>query len=152
MAHLKTQATRGQAEERYRWRVKLTRRLYDLGYDKQKVIHLHRFMEQLMTLPDPLKDRLNQTIRDIEEEKNVQFITSIEEEGIQKGLIQGRQEGLEEGLGQGQQTALLQVCEARGITLEADKIRKIEECTDLEQLKIWLTRAARADSSEDLFD
>ncbi len=144
MAHLKSQATRGQAEERYRWRRYLALRLYDLGYGKQKVLHLHRFMEWLMTLPAPLKERLNQTIRDTEEEKNVQFVTSIEEEGIQKG----RQEGILEE----RHAALLQVCEAKGFALDPDQIRRIEECMDLEQLKAWLTKAVQADSADQLFD
>ena len=62
------------------------------------------------------------------------------------------EQGIQQGLGQGQQAALLQVCEAKGFALDPDQIRRIEECTDLEQLKMWLTEAVQADSVDDLFD
>lgn len=139
MAHLKTQATRGRPQERFHWRWGLTRRLYELGYGKNDVVRLHRFMEWLMTLPAPLTKRLNEQIRDLEEEKQVRYVTSIEKEGIEKGV------------GKGQQAAILQVCEARGLALAGEQTTRIEGCTDLDQLKAWLTRAARAHSADELF-
>ena len=54
MAHLKAQATRKKPEERYRWKLRLVRRLYEQGYDKDDVLQLFSFIDWVMDLPAEL--------------------------------------------------------------------------------------------------
>jgi hypothetical protein len=51
MAHLRTLETRGDAGRRHREKFALVRRLYDLGYDREQILTLFRFIDWLMTLP-----------------------------------------------------------------------------------------------------
>ncbi|MGW5574301.1 hypothetical protein ACWEVD_24155 [Nocardia thailandica] len=64
-----------------------------------------------------------------------------------KYVAEGREEGREEGVA----LSILRVLAARGLPV-SDPIRtRIEECRDLDQLTEWLTRAATADATDDLF-
>jgi hypothetical protein len=51
----------------------------------------------------------------------------------------------------GEADAVLRVLAARGIDIPDDIRLRINECTDLEQLRTWVTRAATATSVHDLF-
>ncbi len=97
MAHLKTQVTRSRPDERFQWKIRLIRGLYDKGYAKNDVVSLFRFIDWIMTLPEELSRRVKEAVHEIETENNVQYVSSIErlatEEGIQRGLQQGLQQG-----------------------------------------------------------
>ena len=54
-------------------------------------------------------------------------------------------------MAEGEAVALLTVLEARGIDVPDDARRRITECTDLEQLNLWIRRAVSAQSIDDLF-
>jgi hypothetical protein len=45
MAHLKTKATRNDAQARKEWKFRLTRRLYEQGYERQDILNLFRFLD-----------------------------------------------------------------------------------------------------------
>ena len=55
MAHLKASQTRSDREERLRWKLSLTRRLYQQGYQRQDIINLFSFIDWVMTLPENLE-------------------------------------------------------------------------------------------------
>jgi uncharacterized protein Smg (DUF494 family) len=55
MAHLKTKETKRDAEARKEWKFRLTRRLYEQGYERQDILNLFRFLDWLMALPEGLK-------------------------------------------------------------------------------------------------
>jgi hypothetical protein len=73
-------------------------------------------------------------------------------EWLAQGRAEGRQEGRLEGLHEGEQTALLEVLDARGIEVDVAARRQIQACTDLSQLKVWLRKAATAESVQELFE
>ncbi|MES9536987.1 hypothetical protein [Actinomadura sp. NPDC000600] len=56
-----------------------------------------------------------------------------------------------EGRAQGEAKALLLMLEARGLRVPEDVRRRVEGCTDLEQIERWIQRAVSADTAEDLF-
>jgi hypothetical protein len=89
MAHLKAQETRHDPAERQIWKLWLTRRLYRLGYNRQKVIDLFRFIDWVLQLPEPQALAFWHEVREMEEEKRMQYVTSIERIGLQQGLQQG---------------------------------------------------------------
>jgi hypothetical protein len=59
----------------------------------------------------------------------------------------GKKEGRREGKGED----ILTVLEARGLDVTDAERERITGCTDLRQLKKWLTRAATAEKSSDIF-
>jgi hypothetical protein len=93
MAHLKAHQTRNNRQERLEWKLSLTRRLYQQGYQRQDVINLFRFIDWLMSLPKNLEQEFWREIRQLEEETRMPYITSVERLGIEQGIEQGMQRG-----------------------------------------------------------
>lgn len=71
---------------------------------------------------------------------------------VAQGRKEGLQEGLEKGLYQGEQSALLEVLDARGLTVDEAARQRIMACMDLSQLKVWLRRAVTAQSVSEIFE
>jgi hypothetical protein len=87
----------------------------------------------------------------------------LESYAYAKGRKDGRKTGVEEGREEGTREALQAACTAllarlcatlteRGIELDWAARARLDRCQDLEQLSIWLVRAATATSADDLFD
>ena len=89
MAHLKAQETRQDSVARQTWKLWLTRRLYKLGKDRQRVIELFRFIDWVLQLPESQDQAFLQEVHEMEEEKRMQYVTSVERIGIQQGIQQG---------------------------------------------------------------
>ncbi len=85
MAHLKASQTRLDREERLQWKLSLTRRLYQQGYQRQDIINLFAFIDWVMTLPDNLEAQFWTEVRQFEEEQQMPYITSVERLGIEQG-------------------------------------------------------------------
>ena len=97
VAHILTQQTRKQHQERYEAKLRLVRLLYQRQWNKQRVIDLFSVLDWLMQLPEWLNSQVWQELETIEESNKVQYITSVERIGIAKGLAKGRVEGRVEG-------------------------------------------------------
>lgn len=74
---------------------------------------------------------------------------------VEQGRVKGLQEGWEEGSGEGRQEALVSVLfamlAARDFTV-LDQVRAlIRACTDPAQLETWATRAATAQTIDEVF-
>lgn len=73
-----------------------------------------------------------------------------------KYVGQGREEGLaegrEEGLAQARREGVLRLLEAHEVPVDPSVRSRIAECSDLEQLDTWFTRAISAKSTDELFD
>lgn len=89
MAQLKALETKGDNEQRYIWKRRLIFRLYDRGYDRQKIINLFRFMDWVMKLPSGLEQRLKQEVYAVKEERKMPYISTIERMAMQEGFQQG---------------------------------------------------------------
>ena len=85
MAHLKTKETRNDAEARKEWKFRLTRRLYEQGYERQDILNLFRFLDWMMELPEGLKQVFRAELKQFEQERQMPYVTSIEQMGIEKG-------------------------------------------------------------------
>jgi hypothetical protein len=79
MAHLKTKATRNDAEARKEWKFRLTRRLYDQGYGRQDILNLFRFLDWILDLPEGLKQAFRAELAQYEQERQMPYVTSIEQ-------------------------------------------------------------------------
>ncbi len=93
MAHLKTQATRKNPQERFHWKLRLVRQLYEKGYPRNDVIQLFRFIDWVMALPEELERKLDRKIEELEEERQMQYVTGIERRATQRGVKEGIQQG-----------------------------------------------------------
>ncbi|MBV5289040.1 MAG: DUF4351 domain-containing protein [Pelodictyon phaeoclathratiforme] len=92
-AHILTQKTRTQDQERYNAKLSLLRILYERHRNIQRVINLFNVIDWLMQLPEWLNSEVWQELETIEEREKVQYITSVERIGIAKGMAKGRVEG-----------------------------------------------------------
>jgi hypothetical protein len=72
-------------------------------------------------------------------------------EGLAAGEAQGITEGRTEGRIGGEAQALLTVLRARFV-LSDDHVLRVLGCIDLEELDLWLLRAATVKKIEDVFD
>jgi hypothetical protein len=57
-----------------------------------------------------------------------------------------------DGEAKGEAAGLLEVLAARGIDVPEEVRARITECTDLDQLRQWIRRAATANRVDELFD
>jgi hypothetical protein len=76
---------RKNAQARKEWKFRLTRRLYEQGYDRQDILNLFRFIDWLMELPDALKQEFRSELAQYEQERQMPYVTSIEQMGIEQG-------------------------------------------------------------------
>jgi predicted transposase YdaD len=68
-----------------------------------------------------------------------------------QGREEGRQEGVREGRCEEAREAIIEVLDARGLTLTVEQRERIESCADLSQLKAWHRGAVRFGSVSELF-
>jgi hypothetical protein len=85
MAHLKTKETRNDAVARKEWKFKLTRMLYERGYERQDIINLFRFVDWILELPEDLKRSFRDELEEYERENQMPYVTSIEQMAEAKG-------------------------------------------------------------------
>jgi len=94
LAHLAAQETRGAAGQRREAKLALTRRLYERGYGRERVLSLFRFIDWLLELPATEEAVFWREAQAYEEERAMPYITSVERMGLERGRQEGRQEGL----------------------------------------------------------
>lgn len=78
---------------------------------------------------------------------------------FQRYFARGEKKGLEQGLERGErlgeirasQESLRAIIDARGFALTKTQTATVENCTDVNQFKLWIREAATADSIEGLF-
>ncbi len=97
-AHILTQKTRTQDQERYNAKLRLLRILYDRHWEKQRVINLFNVIDWLMQLPEWLNSQVWQELETIEEREKMQYVTSVERIGLARGHVEGKSSLLEKQL------------------------------------------------------
>jgi hypothetical protein len=145
-AHLKTQATRGDAEERLAWKVRLVRELYEWGQDPQEIFDLFRFIDWLLILPDDMTQSFRERTQDIKQESKMKYVTSIERLERKEGREEGQKEGRKEGL----QKVVLTQLEAKFGPLDDSTLQRIKKGSQ-EQILLWAKRILTASSPDEIF-
>lgn len=97
MAHLRSQASRNNDQQRKVWKFELVRQLYEEGYNQQQVQDIFRFINWIMQLPKPLENEFWQDLLAYEEDRKMTYMTTLERIWYEGGLEEGREEGREEG-------------------------------------------------------
>ena len=154
-AHILTQQTRKQHQERYEAKLRLVRLLYQRQWDKQRVIDLFSVLDWLMQLPEWLNTQLWQELETIEESKKVQYITSVERIGIAKGMATGMAKGVEkgrvEGRVEGQSRLLRRLLERRFGVLPSWATEQLANASE-QQLEAWGEAILTAPTLEAVFN
>jgi hypothetical protein len=145
LAHLKAVATRGDDENRYRWKVQLIRGLFGAGLKSQDIRRLLRFMDWLLELPQELAQACREVVHKLQEEKEMPYVTSFERLAREEGLEEGREEGREEGLREGIRIALAVKFGEQG----ADLFREIEPIEDIATLQQVLNSIPTAETADE---
>jgi hypothetical protein len=70
-AQLKVQETRGDPEERRRWKLRLLKGLYDRGLSAEQVRELFRLLDWMVQLPEDLQERFQAELFRFEEERRM---------------------------------------------------------------------------------
>lgn len=146
LAYLKTRATRKNFDDRFQWKLRLFKMLYERGYSKEDILELTRFIDWIMVLPEELEQRFDDAITQFEEERKMQYVTSFERRGIEKGIEQGIQKGLQQGLRLGiletSREAVIDILRARFESVPRSVVASVNELDDLSFLKDLLKKAA----------
>jgi hypothetical protein len=89
LAQLKALETRGAPAERYTWKVRLVKGLYERGMDSEDIRQLLRFIDWVMELPEPLQRDFREEAEAIRQEKHMPFMDIFERTAMEKGLLRG---------------------------------------------------------------
>ncbi|XWK88000.1 MAG: Rpn family recombination-promoting nuclease/putative transposase [Phormidium sp.] len=149
MAHLKAIETRDNRKQRKEWKLALTRRLYEQGYQREDVINLFQFIDWIMSLPQDLAQEFWQEVIQLEGERRMPYITSVERIGIQKGI----QQGIQQSRQQMKQILLESIelgLELKFGNLGLSLLPEISQIEDVEQLRAIQTGLKTVSAVEEL--
>ncbi|MGB6301877.1 MAG: cytosolic protein [Rivularia sp. (in: cyanobacteria)] len=138
MAHLQAKATTSDRTERKQQKLTLVKRLYELGFERDSIIILFRFIDWMMTLPADLAKEFWQEYSSFEESKRMQYVTSVERIGIEKGTRKGLLQGIDTCL------------QLKFNTMHQELLEEISQIQDNEQLETILTALKTVNTVEEL--
>ena len=124
MAHLRAMETRKNPEDRFKFKLNLSKSLYRRGWTKQQIIDLYRFIDWVMALPENLETIYHEELVKIEEVYKMPYVTTAERIGIKKGRKETAKNLLLLGVLTEEQVAQateLSVDEIRRLKREAEK-------------------------------
>ena len=150
LAHLHTKATKHQHQTRYDLRWRLTRLLYERGYDRDRIISLYRYIEWLMALPNELEQLFDEQLEQYEEEQQMTYMLRAERRGIEKGIQQGIQQSEQKVLKIARED-VIEVLMIRFGELPKLLVKTIKRLDKLPLLKTLLKKAVTIESV-DLFE
>lgn len=159
LAHLYTQQTRQDADERFAAKWKLTKILFQRGWSKRRIIVLFKAINWMMTLPVDLEERYWRNVHLWEKKRKMEWISSLEQmlidKGVKKGVTLGIKQGLEQGLAKGRAegAALLleQQLTQRFGPLSQSTRQKLAKAS-LEQLTSWSKASHGAKTLKQVFN
>ena len=105
-AHIRMLETRNDIPGRLRWKVAITQELYELGYERERVEHLFRFIDWLMLLPKDINQQYYNVMATYEESVRRPFVSIFEEMGMKRGMEKGMKKGMEEGIEKGMERGI----------------------------------------------
>jgi hypothetical protein len=139
LAHLSAQETRRNPGERLAAKLASVRRLYGLGYDRDQVLRLFRFIDWVLRLPDELERRFWDELQTYEEVERMPYITSVErigrEEGFREGLLAGLELALKLKFGEADQSIVPEIRALSDVTVIQKVYARIETATTVDEVR-----------------
>lgn len=129
LAHLDMLATKNNPTKRLPAKLNRIGQLYDRGLTRKEVVNLFKFIDWMLTLPQPKALVFEETLSQIEKEKKMPYISSVE----RRAMDRGREEGMEEGL----RESILDYIEVRFNVEPAVYREKLKGIQDLERLRFY---------------
>jgi hypothetical protein len=133
MAHLRTQATTKNLTGRLQWKLSLIKRMYELGYSRDKILQLFDLIDRLMALPPNLDLNFKTELQRFEDDKKMAYITSIERLGIAQTL----------------QKSIVKIIKTRFQDAPSELVEQINKIYDHERLNQLLEQAITIGSVPD---
>ncbi len=140
LAQLAAGETRKNVEERYQIKFVLTRRLYDKGLGRDAILNLYRFLDWVLSLPENLEIRYNENVKQLEEERSMEYITSAERIGMKKGVLEGEHK------------LLIRQLKRKFPTISDAYLKRVEQEQDESKLCAWGDELVTAKTVEEIFD
>jgi hypothetical protein len=139
LAHLQARATQHDAEARAAWKLRLVKRLYELGLDARDFNVWFRCLGWLLDLPADVEARFRAEVFRLEEESKVKRYTTFEQviirEGQKEGLLKGIEPALDLKFG-AEGLALLPVLRAQADVAVLEKVAaSIKMATTVDDLR-----------------
>ena len=78
--------------------MRLTRRLYSKGYEREDIVRFYRFLDWVLRLPKELETELRRQVRILEGNKTMPYVSTIERMGREEGFCAGLLEAIKFGL------------------------------------------------------
>lgn len=148
LAHVRTQETKNDPEERRAQKFALARSLYRLGRSPEDVRKLFRCIDWMMNLPKDLEKLFWADLDRFEKENKMPFIDIATQMGIEIGMEKGMEKGMERGSVQTLIDAILLDWEFKFTEADEQVKQEIREVRDIPLLKKIL-RAGKAAASLD---
>ncbi len=154
LAHLKTLETKGNPEDRYQWKLRLVRMLFQRGWERLAIESLFGFIDWIMRLPQSLEDRFEiQVEKDEKEGKAMELMSPREKKWLKMGKTEGRTEGRSEGRSEGRteeaQFSVLDALEIRFGTISETLEIQVRQIGNLDRLHDMLKMAINSPSLQE---
>jgi hypothetical protein len=134
VAHLQAQATDQDSEDRLQWKLRLVKRLYERGYDREDILELFRFIDWVMALPSELEKQFDDELSAFEEERQMPYVTSVERRATLQATLKTRQDSIIDAL------------EVRFGSLPEAVVNQVIQLNDVDQLQALFKQAILVDS------
>ena len=85
LAHAGTRATANDLWARLERKFSLTRRSFEHGYGRQKIVGLYRFIDWVMLLPEELEIEYDRRVDEYQEEHKMEYLSSMERRAMERG-------------------------------------------------------------------
>jgi hypothetical protein len=145
MAHLKTQATTSNLDERLQWKWTLARSLFEKGYTRDDVVLLFRIIDKMMALSAELQQGFKQQVAIYQEERKMPFLSTIEEDAMAVGIERGMEQGIQQSL----RDNIKVVLETRFGEVPSEITEALGNISDISVLQPLLVRAVTINSLSD---
>jgi hypothetical protein len=145
MAHLRTQSSTQDLEQRKEWKWELIKSLYERGYAKLEIVNLFKFMDKMMTLPPELQEQIKTRVRQYEAEREMPFLSTMEEMAEKRGEEKGEKSNNKKSI-----INLLQKRFGELPETLRESVNKIEEMSVLEKLLLETVTVSSAEEFEEL--
>jgi hypothetical protein len=129
-AHLLTQKTSGDSEERLTWKLRLVQGMQALGYSEDTILELFRLVDLMMTLPPELDQIFDTEVRRFGAENAMPYLTTIERFAIERGKVKNARD------------SVMEVLDVRFGAVPPELIDQINQMEDLDRLKQLLRQAS----------
>ena len=159
LAQLKTVETRRNPNNRYEWKLRLSRLLLKKSWNRERITALYYFIDWMMRLPQELETQFDGVIEeDIKEDNDMELISPREkrnlvkernegkDEGIKEGVKEGVKEGIKEGIRVQAQLSVILTLTTRFVSIPESLESRIRRIDDIETLEQLLPKSVTADS------